>query len=212
MTSGTLASRTEVDRYLEALRRRLRRLPPEQAQDIVEEIRSHIYDVSQLDGEVSESTVSVVLNRLGSPAALASTYISENIVSEVRLSRSPLVLFRSTLRWASLSIAGMFGFFGVLAGYGLAAAFGLCALSKVFNPAKAGLWKLGGDDFTLQLGIGGPPPTPGSHELLGWWIVPIGLVASVVLILLTTEITRFAIRTFYRELPRLSSHYSGNPT
>ncbi|MGH9763055.1 MAG: hypothetical protein ACREAC_19700, partial [Blastocatellia bacterium] len=120
------------------------------------------------------------------------------------------VVLRAALRWASLSVAGIFGFLGVLTGYGLAAAFGLCAVSKIFNANNAGLWRLNGDDFTLKLGLG--PPPPGGHELLGWWIVPIGLVASVVLILLTTEITRFAIRTFYRERPRFSSNYSGNLT
>ena len=199
------ASQSEVDRYLRKLRSSLRRLPPEQAEDIVDEIRSHINDMCQLSGYTDRARVSAILTRLGNPSALAATYLSENLPAQVVRSRSHRSLLRSAIRWVSLGVAGLVGFFAILVGYGLAGAFGVCALSKPFSPAGAGLWKVGGDDFTLQLGIGGPPPTPGAHELLGWWIIPLGLGGAIILILLTTEFLRFGIRAFQRERPRVSA-------
>jgi len=205
MISKGFASQTDVDRYLRKLRSGLRRLPPEQAEDIVDEIRSHINDTCQLSGGMDRARVSGILTRLGNPTALAATYLSENLPAPAISRRSPRWLLRSAIRWVGLGAAGLFGFFAILIGYALAGAFGVCALSKPFSPGGAGLWQVGGDDFTLQLGIGGPPPTPGAHELLGWWIIPLGLGAAILLILLTTEFLRFGIRAFQRERPRWSS-------
>jgi hypothetical protein len=202
--SERITLQPRVDRYLEALRSGLRPLPADQAQNIVNEIRSHINDVSQFTGEPAEATVTAALRRLGSPAALASTYVASAYVAGDLLPpgkrrRLPRPRFRSALRWAGLSVVGLFGSLGVLAGYGLAGLFALCALAKPFSPSRAGLWKLGADDISLQLGVGDPPAAPGAHELLGWWIIPVGLIAAVVLILLTTAIVRYAIRAFQRE-------------
>jgi hypothetical protein len=202
MMSKEITPQAEIDRYLESLLRALRPLPAEQAQDIVSEIRSHIHDVTRLKEEPMEASVTAALRRLGSPNALASTYVSsaylgENLLSAGKDGRS--LRLRRAVRWVALSIAGLFGLLGVLAGYGLAAIFALCALAKPFSPNRAGLWKLGADHISIQLGVGDPPTTPGAHELLGWWIVPMGLIAAASLILLTTGIVRYAIRAFNRE-------------
>ena len=39
--------------------------------------------------------------------------------------------------------------------------------------------------ISLRLGFGSAPP--GGRELLGWWIVPIGLVVGCGLVMLTTR-------------------------
>jgi uncharacterized membrane protein len=230
--SDRFASQTKIDRYLDELRRGLRALPAEQAHDIVNEIRSHIYDVSQLAEEPTDATVAAALKRLGSPTALASTYVDStcddstvidstyvhstnaawNPFAKVIHRSSPRLLVQSALRWASLGVVALFGLIAVLAAYGLAAVFALCALAKPFSPDSAGLWKLSADDVSLQLGIGDPPAAAGAQELLGWWIIPVGLIVAAFLSWLATQVLLSALRMFNRRRPGFPFGFFGNLT
>lgn len=60
-------------------------------------------------------------------------------------------------------------------GYFFSACFLLAALHKPFAPGRVGLWRFG-DEFSLHLGFGtGFTPVSGT-ELLGWWLVPAGML------------------------------------
>ena len=58
-----------IDTYLAALRKQLRELMEEDATDIVEEIRAHIFDKTSSGG--SPEKVSATLAALGTPEELA---------------------------------------------------------------------------------------------------------------------------------------------
>lgn len=118
-----------LDAYLEELRARLRGLAD--AGDIVEEIRSHVHDAG--------ADVAATLERLGSPAELASLYATER-------SNSPWLLGRSLFRSASMSIGGFFALIGLITGYALAISFFLAALIKPFAPDRTGVWRLPGQE------------------------------------------------------------------
>jgi hypothetical protein len=193
-----VSPQTAIDRFLEELRAGLRSLSAEQAQDIVEEIRSHIRDTAGASGELTEASVNAALSRLGPASALAASYVTENLMARAQRSRSPWLLLRLSLRWASLGVQGLLVFLGALIGYALAAAFSFCAMAKPINPQRVGLWKLGTDDYSLYLGLSRSLGTPPGHELLGWSIIPLGLIAAMGLVLLTTEIGLHTIRKFQR--------------
>lgn len=200
----TLIPQTEIDRYLGRLRAGLRRLPHDQAEDIVGEIRSHIHDLCYFEGELSEIHVAATLERLGDATALAADYLEggKAFTGTPPGSAGLLLMVRSAVRWVALGAIGMFTALAAISGYGLAAVFGICALAKPFSPASAGLWRLSADHVSLQLGIGDPPPAP-AQELLGWWIIPVGIGAAVLLAWVTTEIAAHAIRLIGRQCPRL---------
>jgi len=187
-----------VDHYLAELRARLRSLPEEQVTDIVEEIRSHIRDTATTGGAMTDVGINAALSRLGPASALAASYVTGNLLAQTPHNRSPWLLLKLSLRWASLGVQGFFVFLGALIGYTLAAAFSICAMSKPVNPSRVGLWKTG-DEFSLHLGLGRGLPLPPGHELLGWWIIPLGLLAALGLVLLTTEIGLRTIRKFQRQ-------------
>ena len=200
----TVASpQTIVDQYLTDLRARLRSLPEEQATDIVEEIRSHIRDTAGASGAMTEANINAALSRLGPASALAASYVTENLLAHTERNRSPWLLLRSSFRWASLSLQGFFVFLGSLIGYALGAIFSFCALAKPINPHRVGLWRIGEDEFSLRLGLSRSLPIPPGHELLGWWIIPLGLIAAMGLVLLTTSIGLRTIRRFQRERMQL---------
>jgi hypothetical protein len=187
MTAVNVAQK-KIDKYLQNLGAALRTLPSEQARDIVEELRSHIVEKAATSGGMTPAAVDSVLTDLRRPEDLATLYLTDDLQVRALASRSPLLILRSLFRWASLSVAGFFVWMGSLLGYFLAAALVACALLKPIHPVTAGLWLIpdGADyEVSLRLGFGSVPP--GGRDLLGWWIVPIGLVVGFGLFILTAR-------------------------
>src|SRR5271169_3499875 len=184
-------SQQRIEAYLGRLRGQLRGMRDDEVREIVEELRSHIMDKLVADGETTAAAVDAALGGLGSPEELASQYITDNLLARAEVSRSPVQILKSLFRWASLSVAGFLVLLGSLAGYFLGIVFMLCALLKPFHPRTAGLWIIpdgaGDSEISVRLGFGG---IPAGREVLGWWIVPLGLVAGCGLVMLTT---RFAV-------------------
>jgi hypothetical protein len=85
-------------------------------------------------------------------------------------------------------------------GYFLGGAFILCAVLKPFHPATAGLWILpdGAADITYSLRLGFSSVPTGGREVLGWWIVPLGLVVGGALVISTTLFALWCARQYRR--------------
>jgi hypothetical protein len=189
----------KIDAYLSRLRARLRGIDEQDVREIVEELRSHILDKASVGGEeVSAGAVEATLAALGTPEELASEYMTDNLLARAEVSRSPVRILESLFRWASLSIAGFFAFLATIVGYLLGLSFMLCAVLKPLHPQTAGLWVLpaGPDDFLISLRLGFGSAPLGGRELLGWWIVPIGLVAGCGLVMLTTRFGLWCVRQY----------------
>ena len=180
-----------IDSYLGKLRRNLRRVNTEDVEEIAEELRSHIIDRAAGDGEATVASVEAALASLGSPEELATQYMTDSLLQRASISRSPFRVLQSLFRWASLSLIGFPALLAAIAGYGLGVLFLLSAVLKPFHPGTAGLWLLsdaaGDAVISLRMGFGNAPA--GGRELLGWWIVPAGLVAGCALVTLTTRLS-----------------------
>ena len=115
-------------------------------------------------------------------------------------------ILESLFRWASLSVAGFFVLVGSMMGYFLGTVFLLVAALKPFHPQTAGLWLLrdsAGDlEISIRLGFGSVPTA--GRDVLGWWIVPIGLLAGWAILMLTTRFALWCARQYRRShlLPR----------
>jgi hypothetical protein len=194
------AGQRKIKKYLHDVGAGLRTLPSEQARDIVEELRSHIGDKVAAGGDMTPAGVDSVLSGLGHPEDLASLYLTDDLQVRALVSRSPLLILRSLFRWASMSFAGLFVLLGSLAGYFVAVTLVFCALAKPIHPYTAGLWMIReeGDPYSLSLRLGLGSVPPGSRDLLGFWIVPIGAVVGFGLFFLTARFGLWAIRRLRR--------------
>lgn len=201
-----LGAREKIESYLGKLRVCLHDLGSEEVNDIIEELRSHILEKSTEHGELGAGDVDAALEGLGKPEDLASEYVTDAALARAEVSRSPIQILASLFRWASLSVAGFFVLISSLVGYFLGAALVLCAVLKPIHPQSAGLWSFhdsSGDlELSLRLGFGSAP-APG-HDVLGWWIVPVGLVAGFGLVMLTTRFAIWCVRLY-----RKSRRHSG---
>jgi|SRR5580692_6537006 uncharacterized membrane protein len=187
-----------IEAYLAKLRSRLRGFNDAEVREVVQELRSHITDkLAASGGAVGAAAVDSTLAALGTPEELASQYITDNLLARAEVSRSPLQILKSLFRWAGLSIAGFCALLGSLLGYFVGVVFLLCALLKPFHAHAAGLWIIpdgaGDVEMSLRLGFGS---IPAGREVLGWWIVPIGLIAGCGLVMLTTRCALWCARRY----------------
>ena len=188
----------KIEEYLNEFAVRLRPLPADQTRDLVDEIRSHILETATTDaGCITEVTADATLARLGSPSELATGYVdfvpSPFVLEEnehgARLSRWKSFFSQGVRRIPTAAIL-----LATLLAYLAAGILVLSALSKPFQPARVGLWKMGADDFSLHLGLARSAAAPAGDEILGWSIIPLGLIAAAILVSLAIKIDLRLVR------------------
>lgn len=187
-----------LDTYLAQVHRHLHGLSETEARETLAELRSHVLD--RTEGQLSPAAVEAAIAALGAPRDVARVNVTERVASAVETNRSPLSVLRATGRLARLSLQGFTVFFVSLSGYLLAAGFLVTAMVKPFAPARAGLWILPADDLSFSLGV--MDHSPLAREVLGWWIIPIGLVVGLGLAWLTWRFGVFSVRGMARGVKR----------
>jgi hypothetical protein len=191
-------AQSRIDLYLKQVRKGLRGLPDDDARDIVEELRSHILDRAGENGTLHLEAVTSAIAALGAPEELAGQYVTDELLARAQVSRSPFLILNALFRWAGLSAAGALVLLGSVIGYFLAIVFAAVALLKPLHPHTAGLWALPDPPNTYSIRLGFSAAPVGGHELLGWWIVPIGLFLGYGLFLLTTRFALWSVRQYRR--------------
>lgn len=191
------SSTEKIDLYLKQVRSRLQGISEDQVAEILQELRSHILDRTKGVPGFPDSSVTAAIDSLGTPEQIASEYITEQLTARAQATRAPWSVMRVIIRWASLSLWGFLALVVSCAGYLLGAAFLLCALLKPFDPGGVGLW-IHSQPFRLSLLVGAANQGPEGRELLGWWIIPIGMVTGLALFVLTTKFGLWTISCFER--------------
>jgi len=175
------------DTYLSRLRTALAGLPAPEVEEILREFRSHIVERQEVEGQSNSQRI---FGELGPPEGIAALYRTDALVARARLTLSPLLVLKAVSRVATKSLLGFVSLMLALFGYLTGAAFLWCAVMKPIWPQRIGLWV---SDHRFSMG---DMVDRGAHaqELLGWWIIPIGLICGLVIILLTTLLLRWLLR------------------
>ncbi len=197
-----------LEEYLARVRVGLRGLPAEEITEIVQELRSHVLDRTAADGPLSTEAVRAAVLSLGGAEHLARQYQTEKLFARTHATRSPSLLLQSLFRWATLSVWGFFVCLGSFAAYFLAGSLLLATVMKFLRPHRVGLWLLPGEpgQLSLRMGFGSLPAS--GQEVLGWWLVPVGLLVAAGLVLVTFHIDLWTLQMF-RQLHRLPTAVSG---
>jgi len=189
--SSTDRLQPKIDAYLTQLRRSLSELPPDEVSEILREIRGHILERAEASGELTEERLVAILKALGSPEQIAPLYQADALVARARTSLSPRIVMRGIHRWSTLSAWGLLLFVLGLVGYATGGALALAGLLKIFSPSHVGAWV--GPHTIFDIGVNNDPT---ARDVLGWWLVPIGLVGGSALVLATTRALRWTLRFF----------------
>jgi len=194
MTTFDQPLQTRIDAYLMRLRRSLSEMPPDEVNEILREIRSHILDRAEGSGELTDEKLVRILKELGQPEDIGPLYQAEAMVARARSSFSPVLILRTTTRWAMMSVLGTITFILGLTGYVTAIGLIICALMKPIMPERVGAW-LGPHGFTIGLYEGAGRGT----DVLGWWLVPVGLIGGAIFLIATTRFLRWMLRYASRQ-------------
>ena len=178
-----MSDRDMIHNYLQSLMRFLSRLDQEDADDVLREIESHIYDVMEIREENGQLIdASAILEGFGQPRELASQY-----VDHILQGAPPPKGFRAiqqVKRGATHGLRVAAGF----SGYTTAATLIAIGFYKLVDPESVGFWVAQSGESVV---IGALSEVPmGTHELLGWWIMPIAIGLGIGAAFLTKNVLR----------------------
>ena len=190
------AALAHLETYLVQVRRRLHALPAAEADEVIQELRSHVLD--RVEGEPTPRSMEAALEALGSPADVARLNVTERAAALVGASSAPLRVLRALYRVATVSVLGVFTFFVSLFGYSLSAAFLALAVLKPIAPDTVGLWWRNNPGGEPDFVFGSVDPAPGWQDSLGYGLIPISLVLGLSLGYLTWRLSAGAVRMMAR--------------
>ncbi len=152
--------------YLQELNRYLVRLSLAEAQEVLREIESHLFDAIE-QGEASGQMIDVatVLKGFGEPRDLASQY-----VAHITTGAPPPRGFKA-IQKVKQGVTISLYYAMALFGFSIAAALIMIALAKIAAPELVGVWSAaGGNSFIIGYTT---PNLPQEREMLGAWLVPL---------------------------------------
>ena len=184
---NTAACNPMIELYFSELEAKIADSPKPARQEFLQELRAHVLDRLQQTTTPTEDQCRAVLAALGSPEEIARHYHLEATLVRARRSNSPVLLLRSTLRWALTGAQGFAVFMVAFTGYLTALGFYVLAILKPFFPENVGLF-VGPFGFNFAY-----LPHPRGHELLGPYFPLVTLFLGLFLMQGTTLLIRFLI-------------------
>ena len=164
--------------YFERVGRNIRGLKVDQRKELLMELQGHLYE--SYENGSADNEVENLLNAiesLGAPEDYLKPMITRELIEHGNRSFSPIAIIKGlyfnlfeNLRTAAISIT-----LGV--GYLVATVFTVLAILKLFYPRQVGYFV--GADGEIAFGFMIDPA--GMREILGYWIVPLGLGAAIFL-------------------------------
>ncbi len=172
-----------IHRYLNDLRRYLARLAPHEAQEVIREIESHLFDVmEQQEAAGNTADVTAILRGFGEPRALAALY-----VAHIEEGAPPPMGFRA-IQSVKKSVTASLYFAMAVFGFSTTLTLLFVAGVKLLHPDLVGAWSTANGN-SISVGFVDVPPV-GTSEILGWWMVPVAAGLGLAVALLTRKVLR----------------------
>lgn len=197
---NTMTSNPMIESYFAALTTQLSDLSPVKREEVVRELRAHVFDRLEQITVPTDDHCRTVLKAMGTPEEIARQYRVELLLNKSAWRISPWSMLRTLFRWTLTGIQGYIVFVVALLGYTLGASFYITALLKPFFPHNVGV-------FISEQGLNlarFPEPPPGT-EILGIYYVPVAVFLGFLFTLGTTLAIRLVVRRFGKLKQRVAS-------
>jgi uncharacterized membrane protein len=195
-----MTSNPMIESYFAALANQLSDLPQAKRDEVVRELRAHLFDRLEQIAVPTDDDCRTVLKAMGSPEEIARQYRLELLLNRSAWRISPWSVLRTLFRWTLTGIQGYIVFVLAVIGYTMAAAFYITALLKPFFPHNVGVFI---SEQCLNLAHF-PEPPPGT-EILGVYYIPVAVFVGFLFTLGTTLAIRFVARHFGKLKQKVSS-------
>jgi uncharacterized membrane protein len=195
-----MTSNPMIESYFAALANQLSDLPQAKRDEVVRELRAHLFDRLEQIAVPTDDDCRTVLKAMGTPEEIARQYRLELLLNRSAWRISPWSVLRTLFRWTLTGIQGYIVFVLAVIGYTMAAAFYITALLKPFFPHNVGVFI---SEQCLNLAhFPGPPP---GTEILGVYYIPVAVFVGFLFTLGTTLAIRFVARHFGKLKQKVSS-------
>jgi len=167
-----MSEREQIHNYLKYLSKYLSRLDKSDADEVIREIESHIFDAMELQEQSGKQPdAQAILDGFGEPRELANHYV------EHMLKGTPpptgFKAIQSVKKGVTKSLYYSMGLFG----FGISLFMIIMGLGKLFMPDMIGVWSAAqGNSIVITFSEN---IYPNSEELLGYWLIPIAIVIGV---------------------------------
>jgi uncharacterized membrane protein len=192
----TVEAKAPLEAFLAEVRRGLAGLSAEETQEVLRELRSHVLD--RVGEDASADAISAALSALGDARELARLNLACRLAARGAERQNPWALLRLTARVARVSLGGLAALVLSLFGYLFAVAWILVALAKPIVPRHVGLWIPADPMSAFSFVLGVTSREAHGTELLGWWIIPVGLILGAAAARLTFRYSRWSLRRLAR--------------
>jgi uncharacterized membrane protein len=195
-----MTSNPMIESYFAALETQLAELPRPKRDEVVRELRAHLFDRLEQITVPTDEDCRTVLKALGTPEEIGRQYRMELLLNRSAWRISPWTVLRTLFRWTLTGIQGYIVFVLAMLGYTMAAGFYITALLKPFFPHHVGLFI---SEHNLNLARF-PEPPPGT-EILGAYYVPVAVFLGFLFTLGTTLAIRFVVGRFGKLKKKVAS-------
>jgi len=178
------------DNYFKRIGKILNRAPSKISNELVLELKSHLYESFEEDKEQSESNRLLnAIDRLGDPDDFLKPIIAEKLLTDASKSFNPKSIFFGIYYNLYGGIARVFLAIIIWAGYLVAFFFSALAVLKIFFPQRTGLFY--SDKGVYYLGF---MEAAAGKDVLEYYFIPIALLISAILFWILTKLLRLIIK------------------
>jgi uncharacterized membrane protein len=183
------------DQYFNRVNRLAKTLSESQKKELRLEIQDHLYaSFKEEQGQTEAERLMNAIEKIGEPEEYIKPLIADILLSDASRSLNPKNIFKGLYHYVYGGISKFFIGLVYTLGYFFVILFGLMGLLKTFFPNNIGWFIHESGAVTLgisaknkfNVGIVGDS-TPIVNEILGYWVIPIGLICSCVLFLILTK-------------------------
>ena len=207
MADSSVAEKT-MEAYLKELSQWLRGISPEEASEIIAELRGFFLERAGHDGALSSAGVESVIDSLGPPDELARKYSTTSQAGPDR-TLTPSLIAQGPWNWAGPSAWGVIACCATALGYFITLFCLLVVGFKLFNSQGTGVWWQS-HPVDASLFINHSGQLPAGREILGWSLIPCGLCLAVGMCLFTSRFALWSLKKSQRRIFRLIEGYGGD--
>lgn len=172
--------------YLHRVNRCSKALGPEEQEELLLEIQDHLLEsFKQETGESEAHRLLDAIAKIGEPEDFIKPIVADKLLVKASKTYNPKTIVTGLFYY--LSISAKHFLLALLFSLGYVTAFiaGVMALLKPFFPNNVGLILYEGGDFVLGVDV---DTTGAVGEVLGYWVIPIGLTAALLIYLGLTRL------------------------
>lgn len=176
------ASRIYKD-YISRVQNAIKTLNPQNQQEILMEINSHIYESLQNNSNQNEvEKLLNILEKIGKPEVFLKELVAEKKLEESTKSFNPISIFKALI----LNLGNGFSYIIFFILYLSLFAFVFLIFAKLFNPEKVGFFYKSPQVFVLGM----TNQNYEHYEQLGNWFIPVMTAITIVLFIIITLVLK----------------------